>query len=486
MSTKNVWKARIDVERERRRRAAGKGVDWAFYRENPVDFNLNVLGRDSDDGCGNRGYWSAQRDIVNSVRDHRVTLAYTGNMIGKTNAAAGTLHWFLKTVTNSLVIATAPTNVQLQEVLWKEVERSYRGSKVPLGGRILRSPLKIDFGGGWQALAYSTTDVERFSGHHAADLLVIGDEASGIADPIFEAIRSLKPTRELLIGNPLRPDGHFYDRIQSAPSNRFANVIHVSSLGSPHVHLEKSPWGLADATWIEQCRNDYGENSLWWKCHVLGVFPDDAFDAVFLRDWLDLAFRTIHQPGGFPRLQIDLALGNGGDLAVLIVRDDNGVLHCEASNTMTLEATATRAALLAQKYGIEPRRIAYDVEGIGADFDNRLQTAGLRGCQPYRGGGGGSKKYFNNRTQAAWHARQRLDPKHMKVTTGGVMVPQVPFSLTNLPDRSKQLLRKELQELRYEVGVTQTKLEDGKTYEKRIKRSPDHQASFCGSFLWNN
>ena len=95
------------LELRRRHRAVAEAVDWARYRNDPVGFNLEILGRDSEDGYGNQGYWRAQREIVESVRDHMVTLVYTGNMIGKSHAAAGTLLWFLKTVPNCLVLATA-------------------------------------------------------------------------------------------------------------------------------------------------------------------------------------------------------------------------------------------------------------------------------------------------------------------------------------------------------------------------------------------
>jgi hypothetical protein len=36
----------------------------------------------------------------------------------------------------------------------------------------------------WHALGYSTTSVERASGQHAKDLLVIIEEASGVEDEI--------------------------------------------------------------------------------------------------------------------------------------------------------------------------------------------------------------------------------------------------------------------------------------------------------------
>ena len=93
------------------------------------------------------------------------------------------------------------------------------------------------------------------------------------------------------MGNPLRPSGFFFDRCESARSGRhpLANLIPISSLESPHIELERSPWGLADRTWLEKARADYGEGSLWWTCHVLGLFPNTGADSVVPLSWIDRA-----------------------------------------------------------------------------------------------------------------------------------------------------------------------------------------------------
>jgi hypothetical protein len=446
-------------------------------------FNRVILGRSKPDEFGNYGYWPRQVEICESVRDHPVTLVPTGNAVGKSFVDAGLIHGFLFTHPGSLVIATAPTQVQLEEVLWKEVERSYRGSRIPLGGRLLRSPLKVDLGEGWQALAYSTTKTERLSGHHAEDLFAVTDEASGVEDEIKEALDSLNPSRFLATGNPLRPGGWFYDACTNAPGNPLANLIQISSLESPHIGLPRSKWGLADATWLQKAKYDYGEGSLWWKCHVLGEFPDSGADSVFDLRWIEAAFHTLHQPGGTPRTSIDLGLGNGGDNSVVITRDDNGVLACEASNLWSLETTAHKAAMQVQRFKVAPTNVSWDAEGIGADFDNRLRSVGIHGAKAYRGGGAGNSKFTNLRTAAAWACRHRLDPDRLKILAGGLQVPQVPFSLAAVTGRSKTLLQQELRELRYTLeSGNKTALEKAEDYAKRIKRSPDHQASFCQ--LW--
>lgn len=474
------------------------------------------MGRDIGDGHGNQGYWKKQLEICDSVVRFPVTLVPTGNAIGKSFLAAGLLHWFLFTRQGSLVVATAPTQVQLEEVLWKEVERAYQGSRIPLGGRLLRSPLKVDLGGGWQALAYSTTKVERFSGHHATDLFAILDEASGVSDEIYEAISSLNPSRELMVGNPLRPSGAFYDRCKF--KNPLANVIQISSMESPHIELERSPWGLADRTWLEKARADYGEGSLWWTCHVLGEFPDSGVDSVIPGSWLDVAGEAIHRPAGRRRIAIDLAEGRGGDRSAVLVRDDNGVLDLWSSATADFQMTASRACMMAQKYGVEDGDISYDVAGIGADFANRLRQFGIVSPVPYRGGNEGGVKHANLRSYSAWRLRQRLDPERRDIDYSGqeksereidrfdhvpsgidlygrVRAPlgvalrsqgvgrqqfSIPHRFLNGP------LREELINLRYELDLRgRIKLELKEDMAMRIKRSPDLADCLCQSFAFD-
>lgn len=438
---------------------------WSACRNDHDAFNSVILGRG--------GYWSRQREICRSVRDFDTTLVPTGNGVGKSYVDAGILHSFLYSNPGCMVVATAPSQTQLEEVLWKEVERAWRNSRIPLGGRLLKDPLKVDLGGGWEALAYSTSKVERFSGHHNADLLALIDEASGVANEIYEAIDSLNPSRKLMTGNPLRPDGVFYDRCMAAQDgkNPLANVIQISSLESPHIHLDRSPWGLASRLWLENSRNDYGEGSLWWVCHVLGLFPDSGADTVLPWSWLQLAGETIHVRRGNPRMAIDLAEGNAGAKSVIAVGDDGGLLSLKWSNTWTFEATAGQAALMVQRWGVEPHNVSFDVGGIGADFAQRLITAGIVGARPYRGGAEGGKKFGNLRSAAAWRFRQRLDTKRQVMTPGGVWIPQQPYSIR--PDWLA-IMRPELQGLRYtQDDRGRIVLEPKEDFAKRLKHSPD-------------
>ena len=60
----------------------------------------------------------------------------------------------------------------------------------------------------WFAVARSATKPENMQGFHETNMLFVVDEASGVADPIMEAILgtlSGKNNKLLLCGNPTKP-----------------------------------------------------------------------------------------------------------------------------------------------------------------------------------------------------------------------------------------------------------------------------------------
>ncbi len=141
---------------------------------------------------------------------------------------------------------------------------------------------------GWHALGYPTTSVERAGGQHAKDLLVIIEEASGVEDEIWNALYSRKYSKLVAIGNPIRAEGRFVDLIRQAdkdredciPPNKAVYAIRIPSTESPHAHLGKSPYGLADRTWLEACYRHYGSNSLWVGSHIDARIPELSADVL--------------------------------------------------------------------------------------------------------------------------------------------------------------------------------------------------------------
>lgn len=102
-------------------------------------------------------------------------------------------------------------------------------------------------------------------------MLFIVDEASGVADPIMEAILgtlSGKNNKLLMCGNPTRSSGTFFDAFNS---DRAIYMCHtVSSADSPRVSKEN----------VESLIRKYGRDSNFVLVRVFGEFPkqeDDVF-----------------------------------------------------------------------------------------------------------------------------------------------------------------------------------------------------------------
>jgi hypothetical protein len=175
-------------------------------RDRPADFQRLILGRT---------LWSKQLEVCDAIARSPITVVPAGRAVGKSYLLAGIVLWWLYTRRDSLVITTGPDHRQVVSVLWKEIRRAISRALVPLGHDHLSegygSPqrLCVRDGTDWGVLGFAARLKEGFSGQHAADLLVIVDEASGITADIWEAVHGLAATRLVIAGNPIRYDCHF-------------------------------------------------------------------------------------------------------------------------------------------------------------------------------------------------------------------------------------------------------------------------------------
>lgn len=444
--------------------------EWEKCRRDPVRFNRVVLKRHK--------LWSKQASILDSFQRYPVTLCKAGNSVGKSYALAAAALHYLAYNPGAKIICTAPSHTQLREVLWANIVEAYNNCPYRIfeNARVNRSPdLKLEVTPSWFILAYSTTTAERFSGHHSAHLAVIVDEASGVSREIFEAADSLIPHRMLLIGNPLRPEGVFYERCLRAAQTPGTNLITIKSTESPDIVVPHSNRGLACKNWLEKCRQDYGEGSMWWKAHVEAEFPTSGAEQVIPSDWLDACETVVWKQAGPRRLGIDLSSGSGGDKTVLTVRDDNGVLEILHSNEWSLEETAHRCYELFMRYRISPQHIVWDMPGIGMDFAYRLESVGIHGATGFQGQRFSGKIHANLKTAAYWNLRQRLDPK-------GVWRDR--FSIS--PNYTK-LLRGELGATRYTIDSSdRIAIVPKEDIIAALGHSPDFADSLAMTFAYPN
>lgn len=452
----------------------------------PDLFNTAVLGRSP--------YWSRQREIARSIAEYRITVAYTGNALGKDYLFGGIIPWWNYTRPNSLVIVTGPSQTSLGTITWKELRKAVKGSRVPLVAKVSEgvkaSPQFLKIAPGWGALGYSTTNVERASGQHNANLLVGIMEASGVEDETWDAVDSLKYKRLFAYGNPIRAEGRFVDLIRQAEKDRkdgvprhlAVNAIQVASTESPHAEMEESEWGLADRTWLEDCARRYGVDSPWYRSHVLAILPTLANEQLIpvedldrcITDGTKAAAEALRAEGlgGRARMSCDVGEGCGNARTVVIVRDELGVLEVSASRYLNPSNAAETMGRLGDKWQVRDSDMSFDGAGqTGKRLGNALSGRGMGRARAYFGSGSGGRRCTNLRTACALAFARRLDPRHH---TGG---PWRPFHIP--PGEHWQSMREELLALRYELAGDKSKLEDKDDLMDRLGRSPDYADATC-------
>ena len=468
-------------------------------KDDPYRFNRVVLGRGD--------YWSRQREICDRAADSKTVVIPTGNAVGKTYTAAGLILWWLYTRYRSLAITTAPSQTLLATVLFKELARAKAGALLPLGGTVTKSPhvspqqLRLD-DEGWQCLGISMRGVERLSGQHAGELLVVVDEASGIEPEIWEAIASLNPSKLVVFGNPLRPDGEFkklYDLGVADPGTGRdrISVIRVPSTESPDRELARSPRGLADAGFLLDAERKYGKESLWWKTHIDAQFPTATHEALLPAHWVDRCTMIARANGhaGEKIIAADLSAGTGRDKTVILVRDNLGIIDLVCSSFIDVAHAAKEIVRLAREHGVRDDHVYYDAGGDGRDLPRYLEQFRFRACVPYVGSTTGGSRFSNRRSRSAWHLRQRLDPgrpleleqteeDHLYLPTRTPHVPstqiQPPFAIP--AGHWWTQMREELTSLKYRLEGSRIALEQKDVLAARLGRSPDFADALIMSF----
>ena len=219
-----------------------------------------------------------QAEVFHDVEQNPKVSVRSGQGVGKTSCEAVIGLWFLSCFPNARVVATAPTKHQLNDVLWSEIAKWQ--AKSSLLSSILKWTKTYIYVRGheerWFAVARTATKPENMQGFHEDYMLFIVDEASGVAEPIMEAVLgtlSGKNNKLLLCGNPTQTTGTFYD---SHTRDRAIYRTHkVSSWDSPRTNKEN----------LQALERKYGKGSNFCRVRIEGDFPtaeDDVFIPIAL------------------------------------------------------------------------------------------------------------------------------------------------------------------------------------------------------------
>ena len=357
--------------------------------------------------------WARQQDVILSLRDNSQVAVRSGHAIGKSHLAAACTAWYLETHNPGYVILTSSAWPNIKKILWPELRTVVEGAPCALGGKLMDT-VEWRRGDKWGAFGVSTEKPENFSGFRpAGGVLVIIDEASAVRPEIQTAIMGLMATGDsmvLMLGNPLRPEGPFYDAFKSPDWA----CHHISSLESPNVVAghEVIP-GLATRKWVEGRKAAWGEDSPVYKARVLGDFPESAADALVPLHWAEAALIRPVPAEIVPHLRLGVDVARfGADRTALVVRDARAVRHVESHSREDTMQTTGRVLVVAKAHGVEGRDIFIDDTGLGGGVTDRLHELGVAAVPVNFGSAAyDPERFLNVRAESYWAVRDALNPE---------------------------------------------------------------------------
>ena len=297
-SAHTLWRVRLEKERRGRRDQARQSLESTRF--DPVRYIREKLGWEPWDGDNDhpgqqqildayalalrqqhekRDYeaggldessltcWKPGEAIKNIIRIE------AGHTTGKTKVASGLVSHFYDHFCPSVVYTYAPTWEQISDLLWKEIKADRRAARLP--GRVLETcEIKDDQHANHFAKGRATNNVnnqgtERVQGQHEQYQMFVLDEAEGVADYVFDAIKSMTSggiSIVLMLANPRTRTSRFH-KIRS-----HANVANfrMSCLHHPNVMAGREVVPSA-------VRRDYVLSMIEDHCRVVESHDSDAF-----------------------------------------------------------------------------------------------------------------------------------------------------------------------------------------------------------------
>jgi hypothetical protein len=302
----------------------------ARYVSDPVGWVRDVLGEH---------LWSKQREVIESVRDHRHTAVPSAHDTGKSFVASRAVAWWLSVHPpgTAFVVTTAPTFHQVRAILWREINRAHAA------GHLRGETNQTEWWQDGELVAFGRKpadyDESAFQGIHARYVLIVLDEAGGIPEQLYTAAETLatnEHSRILAIGNPDSPLTMF----KRVCDLDLWNVIPINGLESPNFTTEFEDEGvpaeqveflrdvLVSPTWVNERRDEWGDSSNLWQAKVLGQFPDVPVGQVYQE--LTQSLEWFGPIPTFKRLVGGLDFGGANDQAHKTAGVVAGLAHDES------------------------------------------------------------------------------------------------------------------------------------------------------------
>lgn len=323
-------------------------------------------------------------DGIHAVKPIRLAIA-SGHGIGKSFLTAMLVIWIMATRPDAKGVVTANTANQLETKTFAEISKWLKRSLVSDLFEIrATSIVSKESPESWRVDAQTCREEnsESFAGQHSASStsFYIFDEASAVPDVIWEVAEGGLTDGEpmmFVFGNPTRNTGRFKECF--GKRRQYWTTRHIDS---------RSVF-ITNKAQIEEWKNEYGEDSDFFRVRVKGQFPS-ASSRQFIptelaekASWSEIA----HNTATAAIIGVDVARF-GDDDTVIYVRIGKGFLPIKryhGLDTVQVAAMVKRRYRDVKSIGFPRDRIFINVDegGVGGGPKDILRDDGypVRGVQ---------------------------------------------------------------------------------------------------------
>jgi phage terminase large subunit len=320
---------------------------------------------------------------------------------------------------------TAPSEHQLEDILWAEIATWFKRMPEELQDAFRLTYLRLELKG-HEEVNFAAGRVSRpetpeaFAGYHSPNMLLIGDEASGIAEPIFEVglgAMSTPNARMALASNGTKPNGFFFET-----HHKLRGRWHTIRVNSEDVPRARGH--------IEDVAAVYGRDSNVYRVRVLGEFPTSEDDSVIPLHLCEAAVSREVAPSEAYRVVWGVDVARFGDDRTALAKRRGNVLlepvkHWRGKDTMQT------SGLLMDEWNStykdeQPSEIIVDVIGMGAGVVDRLRELGLpvRGLNVAEAASSG-ERYMRLRDELWFKARDWLAAQDCKMPKDDALIAEL-------------------------------------------------------------
>lgn len=372
----------------------------------------------------------AQVRIIRAVRDHRRVAIRACHGIGKTFTLGHIVPWFVSTHAPSKTITTAPTNRQVNGLLWSEIRTAVKGSRYRLGGEVLETPywkIRDD----WFAMGFSPEKGKEAArdgedsnsagqGFHSENMLIVVDEATGVPPVIWTQIDGMatsKNARVVAIGNPTSKKGEFYKKF----SSRAWHSLQITCFDSPNIstngirclddlkrELDRllamsqdemmhtiqnyRVWhpSLLTLNWVMTMAlpEEWGIDSVKFQTRILSEWPEIEEDAMFSEKLVADAIarkcrdETLKAKPKCRYIGVDPARQGLDKTVITVIEDWRIVQRIELSGKDTAQQAGQIMRLLINAERCDDEKVIVDSTGVGAGVIDSLKEKQAEGLLP--------------------------------------------------------------------------------------------------------